>query len=123
MTPSILIVEDDASLRQMLAWELGELGYRVTAAENCAEARSLRSGRRFDLALLDYQLPDGDGISLMEELHRHQPGLPVVFSSGMGCRETEARALRSGAWRCMPKPVSAVRLHLLFRSILEPDRA
>ena len=121
MAPSLLIVEDDPALRQMLLWELGELGYRVTAAENCADARSLRTRQRFDLALLDYQLPDGDGIALMEELHRQQPGLPVILCSALGCRETEARALRAGARRFVPKPASAARLHRLFQKVLEPS--
>ena len=119
MGPSLLIVEDDPALRQMLLWELGELGYSVTAAGSCAEARLLRSGRCFDLALLDYQLPDGDGITVMEELHRRQPRLPVVLCSALGCRETEARALRAGASRFIPKPASAARLHRLFQSVLE----
>ena len=118
MGTEILIVEDDSALQQMLTWELEELGYAVTAVDSCRGTRSLSSGRRFDLALLDYHLPDGNGIELMEELRRRQPGLPVILSSGMGCVETAARALRSGAWRFVPKPASAALLHRLFQSAL-----
>lgn len=118
MVPKILIVEDDSALQQMLTWELEELGYAVTAVGNCRGTRTLSSRRHFDLALLDYQLPDGNGIELMEELRMHQPGLPVIVSSGMGCAETEVRAIRSGAWRFVPKPASAALLHRLFQGAL-----
>lgn len=118
MGPNVLIVEDDSALQQMLTWELEELGYAVTATASCRGTRSLPSQHRFDLALLDCQLPDGNGIELMEELHTRQPGLPVIISSGMGCMETAARALRSGAWWFVPKPASVSLLHRLFRSAL-----
>jgi len=118
MVPKILIVEDDSALQQMLTWELEELGYAVTAVGNCRGTRALWSRRRFDLALLDYQLPDGNGIELMAELRMRQPGLPVIMSSGMGCTDTAARALRSGAWRFVPKPASVALLHRLFQNAL-----
>jgi DNA-binding response OmpR family regulator len=118
MGTSVLIVEDDSSLQQMLTWELEELGYSVTAVGSCRGTRTLAGERRFDLALLDYQLPDGNGIELMEELRMSQPGLPVIMSSGICCTDTAARALRSGAWRFVPKPASIALLHRLFQSAL-----
>lgn len=118
MGTSVLIVEDDSSLQQMLTWELEELGYSVIAVGSCRGTRALSSRCHFDLALLDYQLPDGDGIELMEELRMRQPGLPVIMSSGMGCMETAARALRSGALQFVPKPASIALLHRLFQSSL-----
>ncbi len=119
MVYRLLIVEDNSALKQMLTWELEELGYAVTAVSSCRGTRALSSRHRFDLALLDYQLPDGNGIELMEELRRRQPGLPVILSSGMGCVETAARALRSGAWRFVPKPASIASLHQLFQNALK----
>lgn len=116
--PRLLIVEDDFALQQMLTWELEELGYAVTAVGSCRGTRALSGRSRFDLAFLDCQLPDGNGIELMEELRLRHPGLPVIMSSGMGCTDTAARALKSGAWRFVPKPASVALLHRLFQSAL-----
>ena len=74
----LLITEDDKSLLCMMCWEFEELGYQVTTATSCGEAFDAISESRFDLALLDYNLPDGVGTELMKELHRVQLGLPVT---------------------------------------------
>jgi DNA-binding response OmpR family regulator len=114
---ALLIVEDDEALRQMLAWELSELGYRVCATGSCREALSAAAAIGFRLAVLDIDLPDGDGCSLAADLVRTSPGLRVVLVSG-----------RHGADHCGPgsptviarltKPVSAWRLDAILRGIL-----
>lgn len=114
----LLIVEDDQALRQMLAWELSDLGYRVCATGSCREARSAAAAIGFRLAVLDIDLPDGDGRHLAAELARKSAGLRVVLVSG-----------RHGADRCGPrspaviarltKPVSAWRLDAILRGILQ----
>jgi DNA-binding response OmpR family regulator len=115
---ALLIVEDDQALRQMLAWELSDLGYRVCATGSCRGARSAAAAIGFRLAVLDIDLPDGDGRRLAAELARATPGLRVVLVSG-----------RHGADRCGPrspaviarltKPVSAWRLDVILRGILQ----
>jgi len=69
-------------LRQMLVWEFEELGYRVSAATRCNEALTLTEAHHFDLALLDYNLPDGIGTELMEKLYLRYPKLPIILYSG-----------------------------------------
>jgi DNA-binding response OmpR family regulator len=115
---ALLIVEDDQALRQMLAWELSDLGYRVCATGSCREARSAAAAIGFRLAVLDIDLPDGDGCRLAAELVRTSAGLNVVLVSG-----------RHGADHCGPcspaviarltKPVSAWRLDVILRGILQ----
>lgn len=110
----LLIVEDNSSLQQMLIWEFEDLGYSVTTAGNCADALAAIREHVFDLALLDCNLPDGLGPDLMEELHRHLPTLPVILCSGQvsSCKPD------SGAFRFVPKPISAQAIHTLFQQAL-----
>jgi DNA-binding response OmpR family regulator len=118
MKPHLLIVEDNHSLRQMLVWEFEELEYQVTAAPDCRQARKHASARRFDLALVDYHLPDGSGMHLSAELRRRYPEIFVVVVSGLPCRETEALSADRGQVRFVPKPASASRLHRTFQESL-----
>jgi len=115
----LLIVEDDASLRRMLAWDLDELGYRVTTAGGCREAMGLARRQGFDLALIDYQLPDGDGIGLTEHLRATAPDLLVFLYTGSPSAELVARALRNGARDLLVKPVGASLLDAQFRAALD----
>ncbi len=117
-TRKLLITEDDKSLLYMMCWEFEELGYKVTTAANCSEALDAISESQFDLALLDYNLPDGVGTELMQELHRLQPGLPIILYSGLASGGKASEAERCGASRFVAKPVEARALHAMFNAIL-----
>jgi DNA-binding response OmpR family regulator len=97
MGTNVLIVEDDSALQQMLTWELEDLGYRVTAVGSCREALDRTKTHGFDLVLLDYCLPDGNGVELLRTLRRRAPTMPVVMNSGQTGPETRNRALEHGA--------------------------
>ena len=118
MRRRLLIVEDDASLQQILSWDFEDLGYLVTAVSNCLEAREILAREPFDLALLDYHLPDGNGLQLVEELRRNYPNMPVIMSSGLSCAETASRAIDHGAFRFVPKPTTAEVLHRVFQTAI-----
>ncbi len=118
MSASILIVEDDPGLRQMLTWELGDLGYRVSAAKDCGEALDLASRRSFEVALLDFRLPDGTGLDLLAALRSLWPALPVIMISALAGAEVQAQARRLGAARFLSKPASVQVLDRMFREIL-----
>lgn len=111
----LLIVEDNHALRQMLGWEFEDLGYRVSATDCCAAAIALAETQRLDLALLDYNLPDGCGMELVERLQALHPGMRIILCSGF------ANALECSQPCCRfePKPVSAQRLHRLFQADAE----
>jgi DNA-binding NtrC family response regulator len=115
---SILIVEDDTGLRQMLTWELEELGYEVSAAGCCADARALIEQGHFDLALLDYQLPDGIGLELVAALLARRPATRIIVTSGCDAKDIAPRVRASGAWRFCTKPTSPKRLDQLLRASL-----
>ena len=77
--PEILVVEDDLALSTGLCFELDEGGCLTVAAYNCQKARRLLKSTRFDLVLLDVNLPDGSGFDLCREIKESRPGLPVIL--------------------------------------------
>jgi len=116
--PRLLITEDDSPLRLMLTWEFEELGYQVTSAASCAEALAVID-HGFDRALLDYNLPDGVGTELLQQLRQHCPELQVLVCSGRGTAERAAIARACGACGFINKPVTAQGLHRRFRELLD----
>ncbi|MHB8604288.1 MAG: response regulator [Thermoplasmatota archaeon] len=94
----VLLVEDsegDARLVSMALRERG--GWRVTRAGSVAEALASAEARPFDAALVDYRLPDGDGLALLPRLRAARPEMPLIFLTGVGTEEIAMTALSRGA--------------------------
>ena len=119
---SLLIVDDNEALTQFSAWEFEDLGYRVNRAANCRQARRLAQATRFDFALVDYHLPDGNGRALSHLLKRRLPRLQLVMMSADRAGAT-ARGI-DPAVMCtfVEKPVPTARLHRLFSISNKPTR-
>lgn len=111
---SLLLLEDDEALRQMLVWELSELGYQVHAVGSCRAARAAVALQGFDLALFDIGLPDGDGAELAREMATRRSAPWIVLCSGKSGNPS-SRPLPSKVLACLTKPVSICRLDALFR--------
>ena len=104
----ILIVDDDAEIRQLLGEELRDLGHESFYASDGLQALALVREERPDLILLDLRLPGGDGFSVLERL-RHLAGVastPVIVFSGMRSPDAEERALGLGAREFIHKSFS-----------------
>jgi DNA-binding NtrC family response regulator len=110
----ILVVDDEANIRNLLDEILSEEGYDVTTAEDAAHAREARRGRNFDLTLLAIWMPDMDGITLLKEWADSGSLGPVVMMSGHGTVDTAVEATRLGALDFIEKPVS---LNQLLRTV------
>ncbi len=110
----LLLVEDDAALRTMLAWELDDRGFRVSAAGDCAGALRLAARQGFDGALLDYHLPDGTAVELTRALRGLFPGLAVVVVSADCTETTASSALEAGADRFFRKPAPLAPIAEVF---------
>jgi DNA-binding NtrC family response regulator len=107
----ILVVDDEADIRELVQEILTEEGYEVEAAANAAEARAACAKRAPDLVLLDIWMPDSDGISLLREWqHTQSMTAPVVMMSGHGTVETAVEATRLGAVDYVEKPLSLAKL-------------
>jgi two-component system, NtrC family, nitrogen regulation response regulator NtrX len=124
-TGRILVVDDEADIRSLLAEILSEEGYEVTAAADASQARKQRTTVDPDLVLLDIWMPDADGISLLREWSKND-GIrpcPVVMMSGHGTVETAVEATRLGAFDFIEKPVSLAKLLRTVERALESGRA
>jgi two-component system response regulator GlrR len=123
MTPgTLLIVDDDHNLLELMKMRLESSGYAVTAAADEGEAKAAVVGQAFDLAILDLQLVRQDGISLMEELHRVSPGMPVIILTAHGSIESAVEAMKRGAFTYLTKPFDARELILHVEHALENRR-
>jgi DNA-binding NtrC family response regulator len=116
----VLVVDDEADIRALIADILGDEGYGVTEAANAAEARSAQSATRFDLILLDIWMPDTDGITLLREWSDSGDlNCPVVVMSGHGTVDTAVEATRLGAFDYVEKPLSLAKLLRTVEGALE----
>ena len=119
-TARILVVDDEADIRDLVQEILSEEGYTVDVAANAAEARAACARQAPDLVLLDIWMPDADGISLLREWQQTQSlTAPVVMMSGHGTVETAVEATRLGAVDYVEKPLSLAKLLRTVTSALE----
>jgi DNA-binding NtrC family response regulator len=108
---TILVVDDEMGIRELLAEILFDEGYQVALAENAEQARIYRQTHQPDLVLLDIWMPDVDGIALLKEwLSENLLTMPVVMMSGHGTIETAMEATRIGAVDFLEKPISLQKL-------------
>ncbi len=110
-TSHVLVVDDEADIRELIDEILSDEGYRVTVAGDAGEARNARDDKKFDLVLLDIWMPGTDGITLLREWS--EPGdldCPVVMMSGHGTVDTAVEATRLGAFDFVEKPLSLAKL-------------
>jgi two-component system, OmpR family, alkaline phosphatase synthesis response regulator PhoP len=120
-SPTIVVVEDDPAIREGLVDALGFEGHRVLEAANAAGGRQLALHATCDLVLLDLMLPGGDGFSILEEIRRTRPELPVIILTARGCESDRVRGLRLGADDYVVKPFSVrellARIHAVLRRV------
>jgi two-component system response regulator AtoC len=102
--PSILIVEDDRTVRRALTDRLGEAGYQVHAAEGIDAGRNVLAETKLDAALFDIRLKDGDGLELLDEVRAALPHLPVIMVTAFGDSDRTIRAMKAGAFDYVTKP-------------------
>jgi DNA-binding response OmpR family regulator len=101
----ILIVDDEASLRQTLARILQRAGFEVTTAASGNEALVLISQQLFDLIYLDIRMPDTSGLEVLKTIHAKLPELPVILFTAQPDLNSAVEALRSGAIDYLLKPL------------------
>jgi two-component system response regulator PilR (NtrC family) len=115
--PAVLVVDDEADLRELLSLTLGRLGLDVDAADSVGSARALLARNRYSLCLTDMRLPDGTGIELVKEVAARGE-TPIAVITAYGSTENAIAALKAGAFDYLAKPVDLDQLRLLVRSAL-----
>ncbi len=110
MSKSVLIVDDEKSIRSSLDGILRDEGYIVMSAATGEEAISMLEEQIPDLILLDVWLPGIDGIEVLSQIKKLRPSIPVVIMSGHGNIETAVKATKLGAFDFLEKPLSLDKL-------------
>ena len=124
MANDILIVDDEADIRDLVAGILDDEGFKTRTARDSDTALSEISGRRPNLIFLDIWLQGSklDGLQLLEQIKVNYPEVPVVMISGHGNIETAVAAIKRGAYDFIEKPFKADRLILVANRALETSR-
>lgn len=115
----ILVVDDEAVLRKLLADMLALEDFDVVTAEDADSAVKLLSKRRFDAAILDLMMPRVTGIELLEKIREIDKELPVIILTAYGSKESAIKALRLGAHDYLEKPPERERLIHTIRKGIE----
>jgi DNA-binding NtrC family response regulator len=106
---SILVVDDEVSIRKALSKAFERDGYLVTAVKSVAEAISVSRDANFQLVVCDLQLPDGNGIQLIQELKHSNPELAAIIVTGHGTVESAIRATPEGVFHYVTSPSTSTR--------------
>ncbi|HUJ96385.1 MAG TPA: sigma-54 dependent transcriptional regulator [Terriglobales bacterium] len=119
----ILIVDDEAEIRESLQTLLELEGYEVESACDGAEGMARLGERPFDLLLLDLALPDRNGLDILAEISAHEPGLPVIMITAYGTVENAVKAMQAGAANFIQKPWDNEKLLADVRAAVARHRA
>ena len=110
----LLVVEDDLTLSTGICFELDSNGYLTVAAYNCKKAHQLIQSDHFDLAILDVNLPDGNGFDLCHTIKKMHPQMPVIFLSANDLEQDILNGFELGAEDYVTKPFN---MKILLRRI------
>lgn len=104
---SLLIIDDDAPLRERLAKAMSKRGFTVTTADSIAQARSSIKWNLPNYAIVDLKLNDGYGLDIVDEIHTANQQARVIILTGYGNIATAVTAIKHGATDYLPKPADA----------------
>ncbi|CDG81390.1 sigma-54-dependent transcriptional regulator [Janthinobacterium agaricidamnosum] len=117
-SPRVLVVDDEADLRELLEITLLKMGLDVDSAADLAQARALLAASDYALVLTDMRLPDGLGLELVREVSAGCKNTPVAVVTAFGSADNAVVALKAGAFDYVSKPVALDQLRLLVQSAL-----
>lgn len=122
MNSKILIVDDDKSIREILADYLSILGYKTFQAENGAKAINILSRENISCALVDMMMPVMSGIELIDHINKNFSLIPFIVISGITEIDIVKSALRKGAYDYLIKPIDIVELDITVKRAIEREK-
>src|SRR5437867_3267152 len=120
--PRILIIDDEAAIRDSLRMTLEYEGYEFVGAATGQEGLALVERETPDLVLLDVKMPGMDGLEVLDRLRAMNDALPVVVISGHGTISTAVEATKKGAFDFVEKPFASERVLVILRNALDQGR-
>ena len=118
----VLIVDDEADIRELLVLTLSRMGIDAEAVQSVKEAKAALERQPFDLCLTDMRLPDGDGLELLKHIADNHGNTPVAVITAYGSTENAVLALKAGAFDYLAKPIKLEQLRPLVTSALKLPR-
>lgn len=122
MNKNILIVDDEASMREFLSIMLEREGYAPDTAENSAAALQCLSAKEYELVISDVNMPGLDGIGLLGRIKSCSPDTPVMMITAFSTTEQAVEAMKHGAYNYISKPFKVDEIKLLVRNAIEKRR-
>ncbi len=119
---NILIVDDEAGIRQSLKGVLEDEGYKATLADSAETCLDMLDKRAFDVVLLDIWLPGMDGLDCLQRIKQSDDAPEVIMISGHGTIETAVRATKLGAFDFLEKPLSLEKTLILVKNAADAHR-
>ncbi|MEO5603024.1 MAG: sigma-54 dependent transcriptional regulator [Cyclobacteriaceae bacterium] len=120
---SILLIEDDLTFSRILEGFLTKKGYQVTISNNGKDGFKAFQSKPFDFVLLDYRLPDSTGLELLFEMKNLRQSVPVVIMTSFTDIRTAVKAIKSGAFEYITKPVNPDELLMILQQALRKEKA
>lgn len=119
---SILVVDDEESMRNFLIIMLKKDGYEACDAENGKKALEILARRRFDLVITDLKMPGISGFNILNEVKKSSPETPVIMITAYGTTETAVEAMKKGAYDYITKPFKIDEVKLVIQKALEKKK-
>ena len=120
--PRVLVVDDEKSMRELLAITLERQGYEVSVAEDGEVAIEAVRRDGFDVIITDLRMPNADGLQVLRAAKEHTPETVVIVITAVGSTETAVEAMKLGAYDYITKPFKLDEIHLIIRRALERKR-
>jgi len=114
----VLVVDDEADIRELLDMTLARMGLECDCAANVAEAQQYLKEKTYRLCLTDMRMAGGGGLELVRHIEANHPTLPVAVITAHGSTENAVAALKAGAFDYLSKPVSLAQLRTLVKSAI-----
>ncbi len=121
--PSVLVVDDEADIRELLELTLAKMGLSADSVGSVAEAKKLLENNHYNLCLTDMRLPDGEGLDVVKWIGMHHAETPVAVITAYGSMSNAVTALKAGAFDYLSKPVSLEQLRTLVKSAISLPQA
>lgn len=116
--PLVLLVDDEEDLCTLMQMSLSRMGIKTHIAHRLEQAKKCLSENKYDACLTDLNLPDGNGLQLVEWIGQHLPALPVAVLTAYGNMEIAIAALKAGAFDFVSKPINQKHLEQLLQKAL-----
>ena len=116
---SVLVIDDDPDMRQVLSDFLRRSGYRVVEAANGQEGIFAAECEPIDAVILDKEMPGMNGLDVLSFFRHRCPRLPIIFITAFGGRDDEDESRRRGAWLYLEKPFRVAMVVEAVQSVLE----